>query len=157
MPPERDNSPRRPAELAAASAAALAICTGGLVLAGWALGITPSETGTARNQDLKPCERRRKQSPAKIQNQGVLLAGGWPWLVSLAAQVLFGDAQRVQEPLHEGFELAGTCIALGVAMLLLLRLRHENAPPHPVCAVAALFFTRRSLARTPWSQQCSRP
>jgi len=68
----------------------------------------------------------------------VLLAGVLPLLASVAAHLIIGDAKHVQEPLHEGFELAGTCIALSVAMLLLLRLGHENASSHLLWVVAAL-------------------
>jgi PAS domain S-box-containing protein len=68
----------------------------------------------------------------------VLLASVVPWLLSFTSHLVIGDAELVQEPLHEGFELAGSCIALGVAMLLLLRLRREIAPPHLRCVVAAL-------------------
>ena len=68
----------------------------------------------------------------------VLLAGVLPFLASLAAHLIIGDAKHVQEPLHEGFELAGCCIALGVAMILLLRLQHENASSHLFWVVAAL-------------------
>jgi PAS domain S-box-containing protein len=68
----------------------------------------------------------------------VLLAGVLPVLVSLAGHFLIGDAQRVHEPLHEAFELTGCCIALGVALLLLLRLRHEKVSPHLLWVVAAL-------------------
>jgi len=68
----------------------------------------------------------------------VLLAGVMPWLVSLAAHLVFGVTQYVHEPLHEWFELAGSCIALGVAMLLLLRLEHEPDSPHLLWVVAAL-------------------
>jgi PAS domain S-box-containing protein len=68
----------------------------------------------------------------------VLVAGVFPWLVSLAAHLVYGETPRPQEPLHEWFELAGSGIALGVAMLLLLRLRHESAPPHLLWVAAAL-------------------
>ena len=68
----------------------------------------------------------------------VLLAGVLPGLVSLAAHLLLGDAQRVQEPLHEWFELAGGCIALAVAMLLLLRAQHEKVSQHLFWVVASL-------------------
>ena len=68
----------------------------------------------------------------------VLLAGVLPGLVSLAAHLLLGDAQRVHEPLHEWFELAGGCIALAVAMLLLLRAQHEKVSQHLFWVVASL-------------------
>ena len=68
----------------------------------------------------------------------VLLAGFLPWLVSLGAHFVFGDAQHVQQPLHECLELVGTCIALGVALLLLLRARYEEAPAHLIWVIAAL-------------------
>jgi PAS domain S-box-containing protein len=68
----------------------------------------------------------------------VLLAGLLPCLVSLAARFLFADQPYVQEALHECLELVGTCIALGVAMLLLLRLRYGRASPHLLWVVAAL-------------------
>jgi signal transduction histidine kinase len=68
----------------------------------------------------------------------VLLAGVLPLLVSVAAHLIIGDAKHVQEPLHEGFELVGCCIALSVAMILLLSVRHENASPHLLWVVAAL-------------------
>jgi PAS domain S-box-containing protein len=68
----------------------------------------------------------------------VLLAGVLPALVSLAGHLLFGDAPRVQDPLHECLELVGSCVAIFVAMLLLLRLRHEKTSPHLLWVVAAL-------------------
>jgi len=80
-----------------------------------------------------------KQALEKTKIIAVLLmAGVMPLLISLAAYVLFGNAQHVHDPLHEAVELAGGCIALAVAMLLLLRLRHENASPHLLWVVAAL-------------------
>ena len=68
----------------------------------------------------------------------VLLAGVLPCLASFAAHLYVGHTPHRQEPLHEWFELAGSCIALGVAMLLLLHLRHADAPPHLVWVAAAL-------------------
>ena len=68
----------------------------------------------------------------------VCLAGVLPWLVSVTSHLVLGDARLVQEPLHEGFELAGSCVALGVAMLLLLRLRRGTASSHLRCVAAAL-------------------
>ncbi len=68
----------------------------------------------------------------------VLLAGVLPWLLSFASHLVIGDARLVQEQLHEGVEVAGSCIALGVAMLLLLRLRRGLATPHLRCVAAAL-------------------
>ncbi len=68
----------------------------------------------------------------------VLLAGVLPWLTWLAARLVFGDTPYPAEPFHEGLEIAGAAIALSVAMLLLLRLRHEEAAPHLLWAVAAL-------------------
>ncbi len=68
----------------------------------------------------------------------VLLAGMLPWLASFTSHLVIGDARLVHEPLHEGFQLAGSCIALAVAMLLLLRLRRGTASTHLRCVVAAL-------------------
>ncbi|MBA4387098.1 MAG: hypothetical protein C0404_03895, partial [Verrucomicrobia bacterium] len=68
----------------------------------------------------------------------VLLAGGLPLLVSLGAHLLIGDVRYVREPLHEAVELTGTCIALAVAMLLLLRTRHERTSQHLLWVVASL-------------------
>jgi PAS domain S-box-containing protein len=68
----------------------------------------------------------------------ILLGGILPSLTSLAAHLVLGDAVAVQEPLHEGVELVGSCIALGVAMLLWLRLRHESASSHLVWVMASL-------------------
>ena len=68
----------------------------------------------------------------------VLMAGVLPVLISLAAHFFVGDAKHVQEPLHEAVELAGTCIALAVAMLLLLHTRHEAASQHLFWVVASL-------------------
>jgi PAS domain S-box-containing protein len=68
-----------------------------------------------------------KQSQVKSKIIAVvLLAGLLPWLVSLAASFLFGAAPHVQEPLHEFSELAGSCIGLMMASLLLLITRHED-------------------------------
>ena len=66
------------------------------------------------------------------------LTGLLPCLVSWAALALGGETPRVQQPLHEGLELVGSCIALTVAMLLLLRARYEDHPPHLLWVVAAL-------------------
>jgi PAS domain S-box-containing protein len=68
----------------------------------------------------------------------LVLAGLLPWLVSLAANLLFGHATYVQEPLHECLEVTGSCIAIGVAMLLLLRMRHEDVPSHLFWVISAL-------------------
>ena len=76
----------------------------------------------------------------------MLLASVVPWLLSFTSHLVIGDAELVQEPLHQGFELAGSCIALGVAMLLLLRLRRKLAPPHLRCVVAALVGMGTSTA-----------
>ncbi len=66
------------------------------------------------------------------------LAGLLPWLISLAAFYSFGAVQHIQEPLHEFLELTGTCIALAVAALLLLRMRHEEELQHLFWAAAGL-------------------
>ena len=93
-----------------------------------------------KNSNDQHCARYMKQFPAKSKIiTVVLLAGLFPGLISLAAHWLLGDAQRMQEPLHECLELTGACIALGVGMLLLLRLRHEPTSPHLVWVAAALF------------------
>ena len=68
----------------------------------------------------------------------VLLAGVLPLLAGLSANLMLGNTRQVQEPLHQGFELAGACIALGVAMLLLIRARHESEPSYLLWIVAAL-------------------
>jgi len=68
----------------------------------------------------------------------VLLAGVLPWLIGLAAIFVLGDVRHVQEPLHQGLELAGACIALGVAMLLLIHARHESEASYLLWVVAAL-------------------
>ncbi len=68
----------------------------------------------------------------------VLLAGVLPLLASLTARFVFGDAPRVQESLHAAVELGGSCIALAVAMLLLLRARHEETSPHLFWVAASL-------------------
>jgi PAS domain S-box-containing protein len=68
----------------------------------------------------------------------VLLAGVLPGLLSFTSHLVIGDARLVREPLHEGLELTGSCIAVAVAMLLLLRLKRGIASPHLRCVVAAL-------------------
>jgi len=68
----------------------------------------------------------------------VLLTGVLPLLVSLAAYFLIGDAKHIDELLHACFELVGSCIAISVAMLLLLRLRQEEKSSHLLWVVAAL-------------------
>lgn len=69
----------------------------------------------------------------------VLAAGLGPAFLVLAVDWSFGDAQYAQPALHEWFEGAGSCIALGAAALLLIRLRHEDtAAPHLLWVVAAL-------------------
>ena len=79
---------------------------------------------------------------AKFRIAGVVgLAGVVPWLVTLAAQLLFGRAPHVQHELHETMELAGSCISLGVAILLLLHARHEPAAAHLRWIVAGLVAT----------------
>jgi PAS domain S-box-containing protein len=81
----------------------------------------------------------RKLSPAKTKVIAVvLLAGVLPLLVSVAAYLISGGAKHVQEPVHEGFELAGSCIALAVATLLMLRMRHEEGSQHLFWVVASL-------------------
>jgi PAS domain S-box-containing protein len=68
----------------------------------------------------------------------VVLAGTAPLLASLAANAWFGQAPRIHPALHEALELAGSGIALGVALLLRLRLRRENASPHLLWVSAGL-------------------
>ena len=68
----------------------------------------------------------------------VLLASVLPCLASAVANYVFGEVRYVQEQLHEFLELTGACIALGVAMLLLLRVRYEEATPHLLWVIAAL-------------------
>jgi PAS domain S-box-containing protein len=80
----------------------------------------------------------RRDSPESRIAAVVLLAGVLPGLVWLAARWIFGSAPYAAEPLHEGMEIAGAGIALGVAMLILLRLRHETTSPHLLWVVAAL-------------------
>jgi PAS domain S-box-containing protein len=78
-------------------------------------------------------------SSAKLRLVLVVLAAGvLPGLASVAAHLLIGDARHVQEPLHECVELTGTCIALAVAMLLLLHTRHEGTSQHLFWVVAGL-------------------
>ena len=105
------------------------------------------ESGTTRLQSGSPArtrapewksDRYESSRPGTKVAAVVLLASVVPWLLSFTSHLVIGDAGLVQEPLHEGFELVGSCIALGVAMLLLLRLRREIAPPHLRCVVAAL-------------------
>ena len=72
----------------------------------------------------------------------VLLAGVLPVLISMTAVLLLGNAQHVQERLHECLELAGTFIALMVAMLLWFRARHENGIDHLLWLAAALVVMR---------------
>ncbi len=68
-----------------------------------------------------------------------ILGGLGPWLAACGARLAFGDTPSVDTSLHEWFELTGGGAALGVAVLLLLRLRHdESAPPHLVWVVSAL-------------------
>jgi len=57
----------------------------------------------------------------------VLLAGVLPVLISMTAGLPLGNAQHVQERLHECLELAGTFM---VATLLWFRARHENGIDH---------------------------
>ncbi len=84
-------------------------------------------------------ERPVKSAPSKFNIlAAVLLAGVLPWLVSLSSHLLLGDTQHVQERLHEFLELIGACIALGVALLLLLRAKHEQVGPHLLWAASAL-------------------
>ncbi len=68
----------------------------------------------------------------------VLLAGVIPWLVSVAAHAVLGDVPRIHEPIHQFLEITGSCIAIGVAMLLLLRLHHEKTNPHLLWMTAGL-------------------
>lgn len=68
----------------------------------------------------------------------VLLAGVVPGLIVVAAHLFLGDAPHVQEPVHELFELAGSCIALVVAALLLLHLQHDASSPYLLWVAAAL-------------------
>ena len=68
----------------------------------------------------------------------VLLAGVLPWLLSVGAHSFFGGGRHVNEPLHECLELTGACIALAVAMLLWLQVRHEEGSLHLFWVVLAL-------------------
>jgi len=68
----------------------------------------------------------------------VFFAGVLPGLAWLAARIFIGDTPYPGEPLHEGLEIAGAAVALSVAMLLLLRLRHEGTTPHLFWVVTAL-------------------
>jgi hypothetical protein len=68
----------------------------------------------------------------------VLLACVLPCLVSLAARFVWVDAPHVQDSLHELLELLGSGIAIGVALLLSLRLQHEESSGHLFWVVASL-------------------
>jgi PAS domain S-box-containing protein len=67
-----------------------------------------------------------------------MLAGVVPWLTSETAHILFGPTPHVNESIHEAVELIGSCIALGVALLLLLRSRYEAVGSHYFWVMAAL-------------------
>jgi PAS domain S-box-containing protein len=67
----------------------------------------------------------------------VLLAGVLPCLASLVAE-MWGGSAMVNEPVHEFVEVAGGCIAVGVALLLLLQARHERGADHLGWVAAAL-------------------
>ncbi|HYG36170.1 MAG TPA: hypothetical protein VEC99_15370, partial [Clostridia bacterium] len=71
----------------------------------------------------------------------VLVAGVLPLLVGVSADPLFGPKGWVNETVHTCVELAGSCIALVVAMLLLLRVRHEPSMGHLLWVVAGLVAT----------------
>ncbi|MGZ4957812.1 MAG: hypothetical protein ACXV7J_01055 [Methylomonas sp.] len=89
-------------------------------------------------QILEPRKKQPVLYPLRHVFSVILLAGVLPWLISLAVRVRFGDVPHEQEPLHESVELVGSCIALGVTLLLALRLRHERTSPHLLWVVAAL-------------------
>ena len=80
-----------------------------------------------------------KASSAEVKIiDAVLLAAVLPWLVSLAASFRFGATAHVQMQLHESLELAGSCMALMVAMLLWLRVCHEKETEHLLWVTASL-------------------
>lgn len=68
----------------------------------------------------------------------LLLGGVFPAMLSIDVSFLFGTIRHVAEPLHECLELVGSCIALTVAMLLLLRAQHKEVPLHFMWVAAAL-------------------
>lgn len=68
----------------------------------------------------------------------VLLAGILPCIITISSDALFGSAPHVNEPLHNALELVGSCIALGVALLLLLRSAHEPVDLPVLWVVGAL-------------------
>ncbi len=67
-----------------------------------------------------------------------LLAGAVPLIIALMFQSIFGATIHINEPLHECMELVGSCIAIGVAMLLWLRADHEQRLPYILWIAAAL-------------------
>lgn len=91
--------------------------------------------GSDADRGTGPTRGRRAVPPIPA---AVLLAGVLPCLAALGAEYLWGDRPHPHEPLHESLELAGAFIALGVALLLLLRLEHEDRSPHLLWIVLAL-------------------
>lgn len=67
-----------------------------------------------------------------------LFAAAVPCALSFGVQAGLGSNMWIQEPIHEIVEVAGSCIALGVAVLLLLRIRHDKTASHLVWVAAAL-------------------
>ena len=68
----------------------------------------------------------------------VLLACVLPGLVSLAAHLLLGDAQRVQEPLHEWFETGRWLHCPGSSDAVVACAQHEKVSQHLFWVVASL-------------------
>ncbi len=81
--------------------------------------------------------RTNAPSPLPAMAGVVLLAGVAPLLTHVLIDRA-SDGIFIAERLHEAVELAGTCIALGVASLLLLRERQERDRSHLLWMVAAL-------------------
>jgi PAS domain S-box-containing protein len=68
----------------------------------------------------------------------IALAGVLPLVIAIIVWFATTDAQFVNEPLHAAIETAGAAMAIGVALLMWLRLRDATAPRHFIWPCAAL-------------------
>ncbi len=77
-------------------------------------------------------------SPKNKIIEVALLAGLLPLAASVAAKLIFGNSIFIYKHVHEYFEIIGSFISFGVAMLLLLRLHYKDPAHHLIWVILAL-------------------
>lgn len=87
-----------------------------------------------RTAQVEAANAELRASNAELDHFNRIMVGRELRMIDLKKEV----AEYVQEPVHELFEAAGTCIALRVAVLLLLRVQHQAAESHLLWMAAAL-------------------